>query len=408
MHRIVTLMAALLLVSAGLPLIAQSHVDVVGSVSRDSDTQTLVSLVKRAGLVEALSAPNGPYTLLAPTDKAFAKLPKSTVKALLKPENRDQLQRILKYHVVPGSLRLDALVGRGAVATLAGDAVRIAADGDGRVKINGASRFGAINTRVSNGFVHEIDTVLMPPAKNIVEVAADAGSFGTLIAAAKAAGLAGALSGPGPFTVLAPTDEAFGQLGKKKIAELLRPENKPILAAILKYHVIPGRILAADAVRAGAASPLLKRGRLDFGIREGQLRVKNASVVTNDIIASNGVIHVINRVLMPPSSLLPKPQPVGRKYFGVYLDTPSEALSRQLRLNRHGSSVVTRLTRGGPAVGAGLKAYDVILKIDGGAGTLANLKAVKRRRSIGDEVEFVVLRQGKRRSLTIPIGADRH
>jgi uncharacterized surface protein with fasciclin (FAS1) repeats len=141
-------------------------------------------------------------------------------------------------------------------------------------------------------------------AANIVETAASTGKFNTLIAAAKAAGLVGALTGPGPITVFAPTDAAFAKLPPGTVAELLKPKNKHKLAAILKYHVVAGAIYAKDVPTKATHVKTLKRGG-DTTIRvqraSGRVHIDNARVLTADIKASNGVIHVINTVLVPSS-----------------------------------------------------------------------------------------------------------
>ncbi|NNF52035.1 MAG: fasciclin domain-containing protein [Gammaproteobacteria bacterium] len=138
--------------------------------------------------------------------------------------------------------------------------------------------------------------------KNIVETAAAAGQFETLIAAAKAAGLAGALSGDGPLTVFAPTDDAFNALPAGTIASLLKPENKDALARILKYHVLSGRVgseALADGVRVDTlAGPAAKISEAEKGFT-----IEGARIVATDIDASNGVVHVIDRVIMPPETM---------------------------------------------------------------------------------------------------------
>ncbi len=139
-------------------------------------------------------------------------------------------------------------------------------------------------------------------AANIVETAASTGKFNTLIAAAKAAGLAGALSTGGPITVFAPTDAAFAKLPVGTVESLLLPKNKHKLAAILKYHVVSGRVFAADVPRHPTHVRTLKaRGDKSIRVqrRGGRVTVDNARVIAADIRASNGVIHVINRVLLP-------------------------------------------------------------------------------------------------------------
>jgi uncharacterized surface protein with fasciclin (FAS1) repeats len=141
-------------------------------------------------------------------------------------------------------------------------------------------------------------------AANIVETAASTGKFNTLLAAAKAAGLVDALSGGGPITVFAPTDAAFAKLPEGTVETLLKPENKAKLAAILKYHVVPGRILAKDVPHTPTKVKTLKRGgdTTIRAVRSGKrVHIDNARVISADIRASNGVIHVINRVLLPSS-----------------------------------------------------------------------------------------------------------
>jgi uncharacterized surface protein with fasciclin (FAS1) repeats len=141
-------------------------------------------------------------------------------------------------------------------------------------------------------------------AANIVQTAASTGKFDTLLAAAKAAGLVGALSGGGPITVFAPTDAAFAKLPAGTVEELLKPENKKKLADILKYHVIAGRVLAKDVPHTPTHVKTLKRGgdTTIRVVRSGKrVTVDGVRVIAADIKASNGVIHVINRVLLPSS-----------------------------------------------------------------------------------------------------------
>ncbi len=135
-------------------------------------------------------------------------------------------------------------------------------------------------------------------AANIVETAKGAGQFNTLLAAAKAAGLAPTLSGKGPFTVFAPTDAAFAKLPKGTVQTLLKPENKRKLAALLKYHVVAGEIEAAD-IKPGRSHVKTVNGKSVTVRKYGGVSINGVKVVAADVKASNGVIHVINRVLMP-------------------------------------------------------------------------------------------------------------
>jgi uncharacterized surface protein with fasciclin (FAS1) repeats len=136
------------------------------------------------------------------------------------------------------------------------------------------------------------------PDKDIVEIAASAGSFNTLVAAVKAAGLVDTLKGNGPFTVFAPTDEAFAKLPGGTVENLLKPENKDKLTAVLTYHVVPGRVTAGEVVNLSSAKTVNGRA-LRINTKDGKVMVDNARVTATDIIASNGVIHVIDSVVLP-------------------------------------------------------------------------------------------------------------
>ena len=134
--------------------------------------------------------------------------------------------------------------------------------------------------------------------KNIVDVATSAGSFNTLLAAVKAAGLVETLQGDGPFTVFAPSDAAFAKIPKAKLDALLA--DKEALTALLTYHVVPGRVMAADIVKAKGATPTTVNGQpVEITVSGGKVYVGSAKVVSADVQASNGVIHVIDTVLMP-------------------------------------------------------------------------------------------------------------
>jgi uncharacterized surface protein with fasciclin (FAS1) repeats len=134
--------------------------------------------------------------------------------------------------------------------------------------------------------------------KDIVDTAVANGSFKTLAAALTAAGLVDTLKGDGPFTVFAPTDAAFEKLPAGTVEDLLKPENKAKLTAILTYHVVPGKVLAADVVKLTEAGTV-QGGKVAIKVTDGKVTVDNANVTATDVMASNGVIHVIDTVLMP-------------------------------------------------------------------------------------------------------------
>jgi uncharacterized surface protein with fasciclin (FAS1) repeats len=140
----------------------------------------------------------------------------------------------------------------------------------------------------------------MDSKPDIVETAIEAGSFSTLVAAVKAAGLVEVLQSDGPFTVFAPTDEAFAKLPQGTVEELLKPENKEKLVAILTYHVVAGKVMAKDVAGINSAETVQGQS-LKVSIKDGAPMVDNAKIVATDIEASNGVIHVIDTVVMPQS-----------------------------------------------------------------------------------------------------------
>ena len=259
--------------------------------------KTLAAALGAAGLVDAVKGP-GPFTVFAPTDEAFAKLPKGTVETLLKPENKAKLAAILTYHVVPGKVMAKDVVGLAGAKSLNGQRIDIKVDG-GKVKVDGAN-VTATDIACSNGVIHIIDAVILPSEDNIPAVATKAGKFATLLAAAKAAGLVDALSGDKALTVFAPTDEAFAKLPKGTVESLLKPENKDKLAAILKYHVVEGRVYSEDAVAAKSAKTL-QGDSVKISVKDKAAYVNEAKIIATDVDASNGVIHIIDAVILPPS-----------------------------------------------------------------------------------------------------------
>jgi uncharacterized surface protein with fasciclin (FAS1) repeats len=252
--------------------------------------KTLVTAVKAAGLVDTLKG-KGPLTVFAPTDEAFAKLPKDTVEALLK--DLPRLRAILKYHVVPGRVMAADVARIKSAETVLGQSVAI--DTSKGVRVDNAKVVKA-DIACANGVIHVIDSVILPRA-DIVDVARKAGSFKTLLAAVEAAGLTDALRGKGPYTVFAPTDEAFAKLPAGTVEALLK--DVPRLKSILLYHVVPGKILAADVAKRSEAKTLQGQS---VRIRvSSPVRVDNATVIKTDVMAANGVIHVIDAVIVPKS-----------------------------------------------------------------------------------------------------------
>ena len=272
--------------------------DIVTTAVEAGSFKTLAAALKAGGLVETLQG-KGPFTVFAPTDEAFAKLPAGTVETLLKPENKSQLVSVLTYHVVAGKVAAGQVVKLNAAATVNGQRVNIKVS-EGNVQVDQATVVKA-DIHCSNGIIHVVDQVLLPSGDNIPATAAKAGTFKTLLAAAKAAGLVEVLSGDKPLTVFAPTDEAFAKLPAGTVESLLKPENKEKLAAILKFHVVAGRVFSNE-VLSKSELKTVQGGMLTAKVKNGAATINGATLVTTDIDASNGVIHVIDSVMLPPAA----------------------------------------------------------------------------------------------------------
>ncbi len=308
---IVTLVVLALLIVSVVPAMAQSgDQDIVDIAVNDGRFTTLVAAVQAAGLVDTLKS-EGPFTVFAPTDDAFA-----TALAALNVNPADlladteMLTDILLYHVVAGAVRAEQVVTLDSATTVQGSDIAISVQ-DGRVFLNGDVEVIITDIEASNGIIHVIDFVLLPPAEeaapapSIVDIAVNDGRFTTLVAAVQAAGLADTLAGDGPFTVFAPTDDAFAAA----FAALgIAPEDlladTGTLTDILLYHVVSGSALAADVVGLDSVETLNGLS-LDITVNDAGVFLNgNTQVIITDIEASNGVIHVIDSVLLPPFNVI--------------------------------------------------------------------------------------------------------
>jgi transforming growth factor-beta-induced protein len=279
--------------------------DIVDTAVADGRFTTLVAAVQAAELVDTLKG-EGPFTVFAPTDDAFAALPAGTLDSLLLPENKQALTDILLYHVVSGNVMAADVTALTSATTVLGKDVTVKVD-MGNVYINDAQVI-ITDIATSNGVIHVIDAVLLPPTdeaameeKNtIVDIAVADGRFTTLVAALTAADLVETLSGEGPFTVFAPTDDAFAALPAGTLDTLLLPESKQALTDILLYHVVSGKVMAADVVTLSGATTVLGKD-VTITVKDGKVFLNDTvQVIITDIEASNGVIHVIDAVLLPP------------------------------------------------------------------------------------------------------------
>lgn len=278
--------------------------DLVATALSDGRFQTLAKALTSAGLVETLQD-DGPFTVFAPTDEAFSKLPAGVVSSLLKPENSDELGSLLKYHVLAGSIRLAGALEAKDAKTITGESISVTFS-DAKIKVNESTLINS-DIQCSNGTIHVIDSVLLPPRPetDLVAIARRSGKFSTLLAAVQAAGLSDTLSGASEITILAPTDEAFSKLPEGTLESLLKPGNKKTLQKILAMHVLNGKVSAGDALNAKKAVSFSGEP-LTFKVEDGLLKVNSSTIVSTDIVADNGVIHVIDSVLLPEEESISK------------------------------------------------------------------------------------------------------
>lgn len=310
----------------------ETQLDIVQTADKAGNFTTLLAAAEAADLVEALKG-EGPLTVFAPTDDAFAALPEGTVEALLL--DIDALTAILTYHVVPGAVTAGEVVKLSSAPTLNGSNLTITVTGDGKVMIDDANVI-VTDIETSNGIIHVIDAVMIPPVTVSAREGAGSAatswisgrySFGggwiaqairggklqwltkrlslytvarlsglpTLTTAVKAAGLRRTLMLGGPFTLFGPTEEAFAALPAGTVEALLKdPET---LSNILLYHVVAGVVKAADVVKLTEAT-MANGQTVSISVGDGVM-INDANVIVVDIPARNGVIHIIDGVLIP-------------------------------------------------------------------------------------------------------------
>jgi len=279
---------------------------IVEIAQENGNFETLVTALEAAGLDSTLADENGEFTVFAPTDDAFAALPEGTLDALL--ADTDLLTDILLYHVIS-----DSVVGSETALSLAGSTQLMANESKLAITVRGDALYlnesMVIDTDIeaSNGVIHVIDAVLTPinvgePEGSIVDIALASPDLTTLVAALQAADLVGTLADEtATFTVFAPTDDAFAVLGEDAINALLA--DPAALSDVLLYHVIVGA--AADSIDAtalyGEFVTMANEAGVAIDIRDGELFVNDSQVIIRDIPATNGIIHVIDAVLLPAS-----------------------------------------------------------------------------------------------------------
>jgi len=277
----------------------------------------LVAAVVAGDLATTLKSA-GPFTVFAPTNDAFSALPAGTVDSLLKPENKAQLVDILTYHVLPSQVLSTDLKTFQRVKTVEGKHLDVFATKKGVFvgsdKKNLKQVTGADNL-ATNGVAHIINGVMLPPAKleakptvDLVDLASSVPALSTLVAAVVAGDLATTLKSAGPFTVFAPTNDAFSALPAGTVDSLLKPENKAQLVDILTYHVLPQQV-RSGGFGAGRRFKTVEGKELVSWVQNSYKRIfigsdtlhlKEITGRNND--ATNGVVHIIKGILLPPGA----------------------------------------------------------------------------------------------------------
>lgn len=281
----------------GVPVVSKKNL--VETAVENGNFNTLVTALEIAGLEEALSDPAASLTVFAPTDAAFEALRQEIGNdAYANLLASDDLVDILLYHVAGTELTsAEVLAADGDfVNTLSGKNVVVTIDGS-TVMVNNAT-VTDIDLEASNGVIHELDTVIVPPSASITDIVVNGEDFSVLETAVVQAGLADTLADGGPFTVFAPTNAAFEKLGQETIEAVLA--NDALLTNILQYHVIEGQVSKATAASlAGQAATMLNEESAAVDAVDSALYIDKSKISVTNILTSNGVIHVIDSVMIP-------------------------------------------------------------------------------------------------------------
>jgi transforming growth factor-beta-induced protein len=271
--------------------------NIVDIASADPNFSILVEALKKADLVSTLED-SGPFTVFAPTNAAFTSLLADLGVSGIDDLSAETLKPILLYHVLGAKVMSNGLTD-GYINTLSSgpDQAKVSLGIDKQnVKLNGSTSVTAADIIASNGVIHVIDKVLLPPT--VVGIAISNPAFSILVEAAVKADLAGTLSGTGPFTVFAPTNTAFqalfSALGISGIADLTREQLTPILL----YHVVSGNVRSSQLTSGDVVT---LNGNLSVGVGSSVTLNGTTSVVLADVQGTNGVVHVIDKVLLPSS-----------------------------------------------------------------------------------------------------------
>ena len=339
--------------TAPAPTAPAGSKDLVGTATDTGGLAAFLSALGSAELTSTLTGA-GPFTVFAPSDAAFGQLDAATFAAIQ--ADPELLKKVLRYHVVSGR-RAAADLTPGKLATVEGESLTVGQAG-GSPSINDG-RVTQADVPATNGVLHVIDRVLLPPslrlgpgdatAKDLVQVLTDTGNFNVLVDLVQAAGLTDVLSGPGPFSVFAPTDTAFSKLPAGAVDQL--KADKAALTKLLTYHVVPGATKATELPLGRTKT--VEGDTLEIGRAKSKVTADGATIVFSDVPANNGYAHIIDRVLTPGdvdlSAILGPPEPAAAAPdFVVFFDTDSaairadaaDAIRQAAALVRKGTTVV--------------------------------------------------------------------
>jgi len=274
--------------------LASRAADIVDVVTSEPKVSTLASLVGKAGLVDALKG--GPFTVFAPTDAAFGKVDSATLNSLLA-DPTGALADLLKYHVVSGTYKAADLKDEQMLTSLTGQKIRFNSYSHNNVATVQGQKISQTDIVVSNGVIHLVDGVIMPTAKTIKDVVAGDPELSTLLSAVLKAGIANEFIAD-PETLFAPTNAAFAKVDSRDLNNLLADGAR--LKETLEYHVVPQTLYSAGLYnREFEKSADSHQDRLRIEVRSSGVQVNNGNVIAADISATNGVVHKIDKVLIP-------------------------------------------------------------------------------------------------------------
>lgn len=393
--------------AASEPAAPAGPADLVSTVSQTAALSSFRLAIASSGLAEVLAS-TGPFTLLAPSNEALARLDKQTLAALMAPENQPALAAIIAHHVIPGRLSASDLARLPSVPSLSGQRLEVRRGPSGPIIAGGAISFADI--QATNGVIHIVDAVLLPTTRDIRATLEASGRFNRFLSLLDAIDEDELIPPGAQVTLLAPTDDAFDALSNEAVAMLKTRRNRDALRSLLENHIIPQRLTAGQAI---AQSPIrTAQGATLRATRDeaGHLRLQytekdSATILAADLDTTNGLVQVVDALIIPPAGL--RLTPDGRLVVGMFLDNAGPVLASQFALDGERALVVSNLTAGGPAQKAGVLKNDVVVAINGKLATSSALSEAKQTAGYGGLVEFTIYRKGEKLTIQVPVGVER-